>query len=716
MEKNVSLKINERNEATFLYQSKEIFEIKEISVRTIQRSKNVFKEFQKKQNILESTVNDVTSSVQIYEESGVTAFSFAAEINLKEDNIGYPVTLEMENSMEISVAIRKEASFMADYQHKAWWIRPAFGNKFCEIPEKTQLIVFNEEGRYHIYLAVCGEENRADLCGTAEGVRISLSSNKANQRKIRDTAIIYGQGSDPYDVIERAVKLALKLTMKNLKPRKEKKFPSVFTNIGWCTWDSLGQEVSEEAILAKMDEFKEKDIKIPWVLIDDGWSFVDKEHMTLKGLDADPVKFPNGIAGTVKILKEKYHVLYVGVWQALKGYWNGIEENSEAYQVMSPYIMKYANGEISVKATAKDSFGFWNHWHSELRQKGIDFVKVDGQSSFSLMTKGIESYGASMKGVHSGLDASISLNFQGNLINCMGMAPENIWNRQNSVVSRTSDDFTPGISGSFAEHALQNCYNSVYHGELYYGDWDMFWSQHEDAEQNLILRAISGGPVYFSDAVGNTEKEVLLKIARQDGSLLKCEAAGKPMLDCLTEDALHNEQILKVFNECKNAIYIACFTTDFSHKKVEGSLKLENIPNARREQYWVYDWKNNKLGECSTNTDYHFAMGPKEAVMFEMVPKEDDIAVLGMTNKYIASAGVESLQYFMNTCIVKINCSGVFRFITNKVVEYIYVNNENVSFEKQNELYSINCVCERAVITIGYKESGEHKKHFPESF
>lgn len=103
------------------------------------------------------------------------------------------------------------------------------------------------------------------------------------------------------------------------------------------------------------------------------------------------------------------------------------------------------------------------------------------------------------------MEASADLNFAGNLINCMGMSPEDIWNRQSASLSRSSDDFAPRVPGSFAEHALQNAYNSVYQGCFYWCDWDMVWSCHEDVKQNMMIRVLSGGPIYLSDGVGNTD-------------------------------------------------------------------------------------------------------------------------------------------------------------------------------------------------------------------
>lgn len=700
MKKRVSFKLNKENKISVFNQNKEILKIDGAAVHTIQKPEIIFHKFEQNGDSFGCSLDDISIEAEIHEEGGILAFLFGGKILSRENSMGYPNALSAHNSLEISLALDEDTPFMATYQHKAWWLRPAFGKKYAEIPEKTQLLILKKEQQYEVYLAVCGEESRTDICGKSNGIRISVSSNIENQKIIKDIAMIWGCGENPYEVIEKCIVLAKKMKNNKFTMSKEKNYPSIFENIGWCTWDSLGQNVSETAIFDKMDEFQEKGIVIPWVLIDDGWSYVNREKLTLKDLDADPERFPNGIAGTVKVLKEKYHVSYVGVWQAFKGYWYGLEENSEADHILSAYTTKYGNGEITVKPTVKDAFGFWNRWHSELKQKGIDFVKIDGQSSFSSVLNGSSTYGSALNALYTGLEASVFLNFGGNLINCMGMAPENVWNRHYSAISRTSDDYTPTVDGSFAEHALQNCYNSVYQGDLYVGDWDMFWSSHEEAEESAILRIISGGPVYISDACGCTKKEELDKIVRFDGNLLRCSGVARPTLDCLTEDVLHKGKILKIYNECNKSIMVACFALK---NQTESNLRLSDIPCKKYEKYWIYDWHTRKVDKCDAVTEYNILMNGDRVKLLELIPEENGIAVLGIVDKYIPSAGVSAVHGFENICFVEVNCSGQLGFITEKEVLDICINGKKIAFDKKESLYLVNIDHEQAYVEIRYK-------------
>ena len=145
-------------------------------------------------------------------------------------------------------------------------------------------------------------------------------------------------------------------------------------------------------------------------------------------------------------------------------------------------------------------------------------MKVDGQSSFWSFAENSLPIGPAAKGMHQAPEGGASY-MDGAIINCMGMAMENILSRPTSAISRNSDDFMPNKENGFVEHLLQNAYNSVYHDELYYCDWDMFWTKHEDAVKHSLLRAISGGSIYVSDQIGDTNPDVLKPLAYHNGEI-----------------------------------------------------------------------------------------------------------------------------------------------------------------------------------------------------
>lgn len=650
-------------------------------------------------------VRTVTAEAELrlsfVQEGTMLAVRVEASLLAKDPQFGYQPALSEQDGISLLAKINHtNGSILSIYQHKEWWIRPQFCEDSSAVPPKSQVLIYQNGTIYHILLAVCGKHNRADLEGCEEGIRISLSSNLSNQMKQEDYALIYGQGTDPYALLEAMTDFGLRLTGREQGLRREKEFPELFGKLGWCTWDSLGQDVNAQAIYDKMDEWKEKKLPISWVLIDDGWSEANMVTKQLRGLDADQKKFPEGLAGTIDRLKKEYQISKVGVWQAVKGYWNGIEEDSVAAKELAAYLRRYPNGELSMEANAESVFGFWSRWHQYLKQAGVDFIKVDSQSSFALMSRGSYTYGQAANAVHTGLEASGALYFGGNVIHCMGMAPENIWNRKAAALSRNSDDFTPTVEGSFAEHALQNCYNSIYHGCFYWGDWDMVWSEHEDAKRNILLRVISGGPFYLSDGLGHTKPESVWPAILPDATILRCADVARPTLDCLMsgETIVSGKKPLKIYNSYEDTKYVAAFslTEQKEAEVLEDQILLTQIPGkaaADAQEYVVYDWFGQTVRMLDSQKGYSYQLKAGDAALYQLVPVIEDMAVIGIVDKYLSGVCIERVIREKGRTLILVSTGGRLAFWSRR--HGISVNQNAVELQpsKQGEFYCVEVEC-----------------------
>ncbi|HCI73303.1 MAG TPA: hypothetical protein DHV42_02030 [Lachnospiraceae bacterium] len=616
--------------------------------------------------------------VESIKKDRMLALKLGACIETSDPTFGDQESMPLSDAAGLMIRPAGSFRFLSVYQHKEWWLRPAFGCALEEIPARSQCIIRKREADYEIFLAVSGRQCRADLKGTEDGLYLSLSSNETGLRSVEDIAMVYAAGADPYALLEEMVLFALEASGKKCVRRSDKPYPDVFRKWGWCTWDSLGQDVNEAAILEKMEDFKRLGLRVPWVLIDDGWSEADRDRKLLRSFSEDPERFPRGLAATVKTLKETYGVEHVGVWQAVKGYWNGVEPGSEAWMETAAFLRKYPNGETSPDANASSCFGFWDRWHESLAAKGISFVKVDSQSSFSLMTRGCGSYGETSMGMHKGLEASCQMHFNGNLINCMGMAPEDLWNRCNASLSRSSDDFTPTVPGTFREHAMQNSYNSILHGCFFWGDWDMAWSKHEESRPGLILRAISGGPFYVSDGCNATVPEEILPLIAEDGSVLKCDDVGRPTLDCLMDPDVMIKRPLKVYNRYRESIYIAAFL-DREAGPCDGVLDLQQIPGTQGHQaWWIYDRQGRCIERYDREKGFSFRILPGEARLFQLIPSVEPVSVIGMTDKYISGAGIKCVHMFEDSCVLQTCCGGELSLVTqNRQIKNVLIRHQN---------------------------------------
>lgn len=151
------------------------------------------------------------------------------------------------------------------------------------------------------------------------------------------------------------------------------------------------------------------------------------------------------------------------------------------------------------------------------------------------------------------------------LVGCMCHSTENLLNFYETSLTRVSDDFYPKDSASQTVHLASCAYNSVMIGEIAIADWDMFHSQHVAAEMHAAARAISGGPVYVSDAPGKHNATLLSRLVLPNGRVLRTMLPARPTLDCLFNDVMRDgKTALKVWSLNKANAVLGLFNVQGS--------------------------------------------------------------------------------------------------------------------------------------------------------
>ncbi len=70
-----------------------------------------------------------------------------------------------------------------------------------------------------------------------------------------------------------------------------------------------------------------------------------------------------------------------------------------------------------------------------------------------------------------------------------------------------------------------NAHGGLWFGEFMQPDWDMFHSAHPRGAFHAAARAVSGGPVYVSDAPDAHDTALLNKLVLSDGRVLRADVA-----------------------------------------------------------------------------------------------------------------------------------------------------------------------------------------------
>ncbi len=549
--------------------------------------------------------------------------------------------------------------YTAVFRVSEFWCGPSFGKDFTNIPDETQtLIVKLPDEQYLVVHPVVNDTYKTILMSGKDKNSFSarVYTQDATLTECCGLNLVYKFGSDPYALMHDCVEQAIKALGNKILMREQRQYPEMFEYLGWCSWDALQIRVSEEGLLEKCREFKEKNIPVRWAIIDDMWGDVPnfKRHTyntrmemfelmhssALYALEASPERFPNGLAHAIAEMKK--YMTWVGMWHPTTGYWFGIEPGSELFETLKDDLYKTKDGRYIPKPEYKSFHRFFDMWHEFFEKCGADFVKVDNQSICRRHYIGCAPIGKIGHDMQNAIEDSTKKHFGNRLINCMGGASENIQNRPESAISRCSDDFQPNDRDWFTKHILQCSYNCFMQGEIICGDWDMWWSGDGQGIKNSVIRAISGGPIYVSDEIGDSVRDVIMPLVDSNGKIYRCDKPALPTLDCLTRNP-ESEVIYKVQNTAKGSGVIAAFNINKDERSMEGTISVDDIYGLQGDEFAVYEHFTKetfvlKRGEVKNVTlknrdDYR---------LYNFAPIVDGFAAIGDVSKFIAPLTVKN--------------------------------------------------------------------------
>ena len=508
-------------------------------------------------------------------------------------------------------------------------------------------------------------------------------------------------GTDPYETVTNLYEAGMKSMNMEHGLRKNKTYPEVFESIGWCTWNALGENVSQDRIANALKTFDDNQFRIPFLLIDDGWLTIDN-YKRLESYDFDKDKFPNGFKESVGTLKKEYGIKDVGVWHTMNGYWSGIAK-SGVFNKNNSSLMPYFDKEdvhqdtlsgmtyYTPKAISNEGATFYDSWYKYLKEQGISFVKVDQQSVIKRVAKGQINKKQSIpfwdiaQNMQNNLQSSIKKHFGGAVINCQDMATENFYNFTSSAIGRNSDDFFPERTaylslevekGNAAAHVLMNFHNSLWFSNLVWPDFDMFQSHHIDGEYHAISRAISGGPIYLTDEPGKQNFDILNQLVLKNGRILRTDVPALPTADCLFQ--VNETRAYKAFSTVGKSGILGIWNT-VDQDLVSTTFGPTDIHSIEGEQFAVYDYFAKTVKVMAKQDKMEVSLGRMGYQLYSIVPMEHQMAVIGLVNKYISKKTVLKSSLSKDSLKVTLAEEGQFGALLPNVPESVQVNGKDAS-------------------------------------
>lgn len=573
----------------------------------------------------------------------------------------------------------------AHYLYNSWWTRPHFDQDLTRLPEKTQSLLYKDNHQLQHCLVYCDEALRSFLQGGEQGLELLIAPGKSGVRCFSGLVALLGAGEKSYPLIEKNVRLGRGRQPFANRQRDSRCMPEMFDYLGWCSWDACYLDVDEAAVLGKAAEFREKGVPVRWMLVDDGWS--EECNRRLVSFREDRKKFPGGFRGVKKALEQDFGVYWLGAWHALTGHWEGVDAHGELAEMCDALDSE----RMLPPVDAGDAFVFWDKWHDYLARQGVDFIKVDVQSNLANHYRHRAFPGKVARVVHHALEASAALYFQGRLINCMGMAVDQLWHRPVSALARNSDDFFPKNPGNIREHALQNAYNSVFHDAFFQGDWDMWWTVHEDADAHALLRAVSGGPIYTSDPLGKTDAGRLMRLVFNDGRVVRCDGQGKVTEDRLFENPLVSGRLLKIANRVGDVEVLALFNINEHQQRIAEQVGL-SLETDLQGQGVVYRGSQQRCFPARELPVIELGASESECLLFY---PDEALVCLGLGDKVLPVCAVLDQRIYWEGSTVRLEArlrqGGSLLIYSQYPLLSIRVNAQDHSWRQEGWLSIVDC-------------------------
>jgi hypothetical protein len=439
------------------------------------------------------------------------------------------------------------------------WLAPRQGKDRFQPDKEAVLAAFERhDGSHLVLLAVSGVDEVLTTLNHDSDGRIVMNSNNDSSKE-GTVRIIAAVGKNLEDAIAASMYHARKLVMAyseatgqvneemktlldDLKPQWLENW---YDGLTYCTWNGLGQKLTEEKIFSALESLSKNEINISNLIIDDNWQSLNTEggdqfSNAWMEFEANKTGFPRGLKATVSDIRERYpHIRHIAVWHAIFGYWGGIAPEGQLAKDYKTQVVQLKDGVSGGKITVvaeEDVDRFYKDFYTFLSSCGIDSVKTDAQFFLDELADAPDRRSL-IKAYQDAWSISQLRSFSARAISCMSQSPPLIFHSQlpsnkPRMLLRNSDDFFPEVPASHPWHIFCNAHNSLLTQHLnILPDWDMFQTSHDYAAFHAAGRCVSGGPIYITDVPGQHDIKLIGQMTGQtprgDTVILRPHTVGK---------------------------------------------------------------------------------------------------------------------------------------------------------------------------------------------
>jgi len=480
--------------------------------------------------------------------------------------------------------------------------------------------------------------------------------------------------------------------------RSKKNYPEAMKYLGWCTWEQYHNKINEDIIMSAFDGIEESNIPVRWILIDDGHQKVNQGMVSLK---PNKDRFPNGWEPIIARKKDD-KVKWMGIWHTLLMHWENVSPKHEMPNLASYLMAKPSNNSsllpkdnpylqdpvgarratsLIIKDNIEDSEKFYMEFMKTVKNDGFDFIKTDNVSRSTIEYYGTANAAKAQRNNVLSLENACNKNGLG-LMNCSAQNTICMLNATNSATMRTSPDYQKNNLATSKSQILQSVFNVCWLGQTLWPDHDMFHSSDLQVGETMALtKAMSGGPIYLSDAPADFNDDIISPLCYNDGLLIRPLAPGVPLPESIFSDALYEKKNLyKVIAPLSNkSCAIATYNLAIDNK-VELSTKItpddygyspvmmqpyKGLWETPKEGLVIYDWKEQK-GSKLESSGVHVDITGFGHKLFLLCPINKGWTVVGRPDKFLSPSTIEILKTKKESIVIRMPESGAIIIYSEK--------------------------------------------------
>ncbi len=574
------------------------------------------------------------------------------------------------------------ASYFAAYQRhdpiapdRSRWLE---GANRCQPPAVSDftavrtgglfVLIRLNSGEYLALLPLAGTQTAAWFSSELGDLMLSVGTFGTGPVEGELPLLAWAKADDAYEACYRVWEAAIAHLGAPTRLRDEKHYPELYRYLGWCSWEEYHGEITSDVLVDAVRTIQRSDLPIRYVLVDDG--HLDHEDRQLLSFDPNE-KFPEGW-GPLLALRDKDSVRWMGLWLNFNGYWDAINLHNRLGALNTHLTADAAGERLLPKLGFLDSVAFYDAMIGAAREAGFDFVKVDNQAGNLDKYQGTEQPVAAAVENAQALEVACARHMDG-LINCMAHGVACIFNTRISAVTRCSEDYQLGNLGRARRH-LHNSYGNIpWLGQTVWGDHDMFHSNDPTSGRMMaISKAVSGGPVYLSDAPNAFKDAHVTPLCYADGELLRPLAPATPLADDIFIDPFEEPAAYRVIAPLANrAAAIVAYNLTEPEVPVTASVTLADFAQAGSMEQppsrWplpdegvvVYDWDT---GQASVLEDvWQVSLDHFADRLLLLLPIQAGWAIVGRSDKYLSPAAIEVLHVTPERLLLRLVESGPLR-------------------------------------------------------